>query len=113
MVETTEGLINFQHGKSPFVGSLPISQISIKQNYNDKESVVAAISSGVVQVDKANVKIVTEEAILKEHIDLHKAEKQRREIEQKLKQALPKSEQLKEELTLKRVINKIKTKKGV
>ena len=109
-VKTSEGYIGLQHGKSPFVASLEIAEMSITSEFGGKKE-ECAIAGGLVYVTTSEVQIITDAIEYKANIELNRAEKAKREAEVKLKQKLEDSEHHKQSLSLKRAINRIHVKK--
>ncbi len=108
-VKTTEGNIGLQHGKSPFVASLEISELSITSEQGGKKE-DCAIAGGLVYVTQEEVQIITDAIEYKANIQINRAEKAKREAEAKLKQKLDDSDHLKQQVALKKAVNRINVK---
>ncbi len=109
-VKTTEGYIGLQHGKSPFVASLDIAEMTITAEQGGKKE-ECAIAGGLVYVTPESVQIITDAIEYKSSIELSRAEKAKREAEAKLKQKLDDSDHLKQTVALKKAMNRIHVKK--
>lgn len=110
-VKTTEGYIGLQHGKSPFVASLEIAEMSIYKEQNSKPQ-ICAIAGGLVYVTPESVQIITDAIEYKEKIELARAEAEKRKAEALLNQKLDEAEAMKASISLKKAINRISIKKS-
>jgi len=110
-VRTPEGNIGLQHGKSPFVASLEISEMTIFKDQGSKGQ-ICAIAGGLVYVTPESVQIITDAVEFKEKIELNRAESEKKAAEAKLKQKLDEAELIKAQVSLKKAINRISIKQS-
>ena len=110
-VKTPVGYIGLQHGKSPFVASLEIAEMSIFKDTNVKPQ-ICAIAGGIVYVTSEKIKIITDAIEYKEKIELSRAEAEKKQAESMLKQKLDDAEIMKAQISLKKAINRISIKKS-
>ncbi|WKX02153.1 ATP synthase F1 subunit epsilon [Candidatus Mycoplasma mahonii] len=110
-VKTSEGNIGLQHGKSPFIASLEISELTIRSEWGSKIE-ECAIDGGLVYVTPSDVQIITDSIEYKENIELYRAEQAKKNAELALKTKLEASEELKQRIALKKAINRISVKKS-
>ncbi|MCK5945706.1 MAG: ATP synthase F1 subunit epsilon [Mycoplasmataceae bacterium] len=106
-VKTSEGYIGLQHGKSPFVASIAISELHL----GAPENKICSIAGGLVYVTTEGVDIITDAVEYKDKIDLARAERAKKHAEDELKHKLGESEKMQAELALLRSINRIKTRR--
>ncbi len=105
-VKTTEGFIGLQFNRLPFISSIEISSLNITVDGSNKK--IAAISGGIVFAEKTYIDIFTDDIEWKE--ELSKSEIQRiiDEAHRKLQnEKLDNVEKHKNELALKRAMNKL------
>ena len=107
-VKTSEGNIGLQHGKSPFVASIQISELHL----GAPENKMCAIAGGLLYVTPEGVDIITDAIEYKDKIDLSRAERAKKAAESELNHKLDDSDKLKAELALMRSINRITIRKG-
>jgi F-type H+-transporting ATPase subunit epsilon len=75
IARTTDGDIAFLTGHAPFIGALAIDQVTIRQADGTDE--VAAVHGGFVSVQDDKVKILSDLAELRDHIDVERARRAR------------------------------------
>ena len=105
-VKTAEGFIGLQFNRLPFISSIEISSLNITVDGSNKK--IAAISGGIVFAEKTYIDIFTDDIEWKE--ELSKSEIQRiiDEAHRKLQnEKLDNVEKHKNELALKRAMNKL------
>lgn len=105
-VKTTEGFIGLQFNRLPFISSIEISSLNITVDGSNKK--IAAIGGGIVFAEKTYIDIFTDDIEWKE--ELSKSEIQRiiDEAHRKLQnEKLDNVEKHKNELALKRAMNKL------
>lgn len=105
-VKTTEGFIGLQFNRLPFISSIEISSLNITVDGPNKK--IAAIGGGIVFAEKTYIDIFTDDIEWKE--ELSKSEIQRiiDEAHRKLQnEKLDNVEKHKNELALKRAMNKL------
>lgn len=110
-VKTPVGFIGLQHGKSPFVASLEIAEMSIFKEQNSKAQ-ICAIAGGIVYVNPDSIKIITDAIEYKEKIELSRAEADKKKAEAILRQKLDDAAAMKAQIALKKAINRISVKKS-
>lgn len=107
-VKTSEGNIGLQHGKSPMVASIAISELHL----GAPENKVCAIAGGLLYVTKEEVRIITDAIEYKDKIDLARAQKALNSAKAEVSKKHESSEGIKATLALKRAINRITIRKG-
>ena len=110
-VKTTEGYIGLQKNKSPFVAALDVAELHINIK-GTKDYYDCAIAGGIVKATKSEISIITDAIEFKGKIDLPRAEKAKRIAEQKIKDNLSESENIRVQLSLKKAINRIEVRKS-
>ncbi len=108
-VQTSVGRIGLQHGKSPIVASLEISELNIGSPKSNKAK-ACAIAGGLVYVTTSSVEIITDAIEYREKIDVNRAQREIKAAEARLKQKLDGVDELKTKLSLKRALNRIAVK---
>ena len=79
---TTAGDIAFLPGHAPFIGALEIHPVTISLTGGGEE--VAAVHGGVVEVSNNRVILLSDEAELRDHIDVEQALRDKEEAERRL-----------------------------
>lgn len=106
-VKTANGYIGLQKNRLPFISSIEISTMFIKNNSQTK---IVAIGGGIVFVEKTYIDIFTDDIEWKENINKSEIEKLINETQKKLDQIKKDNiERNKHELLLKKAINKLDT----
>ena len=108
-LKTTEGYIGLQHGKSPFVASLDIAELTInKKGSNEYKD--CAIAGGIVIASKEKVEIITDAIEFKGDIDVKRAQKAKNLAEKAIQTKRSEAEYMNASLALKRALNRIQIK---
>lgn len=106
-VKTANGYIGLQKNRLPFISSIEISTMFIKNNSQTK---IVAIGGGIVFVEKTYIDIFTDDIEWKENINKSEIERLINETQKKLDQIKKDNiERNKHELLLKKAINKLDT----
>lgn len=106
-VKTPNGYIGLQRNRLPFISSIEISTMFIKNNSENK---VVAIGGGIVFVEKTYIDIFTDDIEWKENLNKTEIEKIIEETQRRLEQIKKDNiERNKHELMLKKAINKLDT----
>lgn len=105
-LRTTEGAIGLQKGRSPFVASLAIAELTINMS-TSPEARTCAIAGGLVIANANTVSIITSGIEFKENIDISRAERAKRLAEEAIKASKDEVELFKAQLALKKAINRI------
>lgn len=106
-VKTPNGYIGLQRNRLPFISSVEISTMFIK---NDSENKIVAIGGGLVFVEKTYIDIFTDDIEWKENLNKTEIEKIIEETQKRLEQIKKDNiERNKHELMLKKAINKLNT----
>ncbi len=105
-VKTTEGYIGIQSGRIPLVASIEISPLVIgtkgASNYKD-----CAIAGGLLYADQNSVTIITDAVEEKSKIDIKRAERAKKTVEEELKHKHTEVEIRKLKYQLQKSINRI------
>ena len=102
-VKTSEGNIGLQHGKSPMVASIAISELHL----GAPENKMCAIAGGLLYVTTSEVRIITDAIEYKDKIDLARAQRALKNAQSQVSKKQETTEKIKAELALKRAINRI------
>lgn len=106
-LKTANGYIGLQRNRMPFISSIEISTMFIK---NDNETKIVAIGGGIVFVEKTYIDIFTDDIEWKENINKSEVEHLINETQNKLDQINKDNvERNKHEILLKKAINKLET----
>lgn len=106
-IKTPNGYIGLQKNRLPFISSIEISTMFIKNNFENK---VVAIGGGIVFVEKEYIDIFTDDIEWKENLNKTEIEKIIEETQKRLEQIKKDNiERNKHELMLKKAINKLNT----
>jgi F-type H+-transporting ATPase subunit epsilon len=105
-VKTTEGYIGLMKNHVPVVAAIVISELFINEK-TSKYHREAAISGGLLYAEKTSVTIITDAVEFEENINTSRAELAKKRAEEALKTQKGKQEIMKNELALKRAINRI------
>lgn len=110
-LKTLNGYIGLQYNRMPFISSIDISPMFIKINSNTTKKV--AIGGGIVFVEKKYIDIFTDDIQWQEDLDKNEIEKQIIEFQKKLEQEkISNVEKMKNELALKKAMNKMSVLKS-
>ncbi|MGL4252056.1 MAG: ATP synthase F1 subunit epsilon [Metamycoplasmataceae bacterium] len=108
-VKTAKGYIGIQRDRLPFISNIEISTMYINSR-GSKDERVCAISGGLIYVEREYVDIFTDDITFKEDLNEDTILKLIEKTEKKLKDAAySESETLKNELLLKKTLNKMTT----
>lgn len=107
-VKIANGYIGIQKNILPFISNIEISTMYINGKNSDNEK-ICAIGGGLIYVDREYIDIFTDDITFKEDINEDKINKLISETKKKLMIESSNSETLRNELLLKKAINKIKT----
>lgn len=106
-LKTANGYIGLQRNRMPFISSIEISTMFIK---NDNETKIVAIGGGIVFMEKTYIDIFTDDIEWKENINKSEIEHLINETQNKLDQInKDNTERNKHEILLKKAINKLET----
>ena len=107
-VKTTEGYIGLQYNHVPFISTIVISTLYIKNNSSQQK--VAAIGGGIIFVEKEYIDIFTDDISWKEDLNEKIIEQDINLVKTKIDQE--KSQEIsrkKNELKLKKLLNQLET----
>lgn len=110
-VKTANGYIGIQKNRLPFISNIEISVMYINSKASNNEK-ICAIGGGLIYVEREYVDIFTDDIIYKEDINELKIQALILKTEKKLETKISSSEILKNELLLKKAMNKITTIKS-
>ncbi|MGL5204847.1 MAG: ATP synthase F1 subunit epsilon [Metamycoplasmataceae bacterium] len=108
-VKTAKGYIGIQKNRLPFISNIEISTMYINSKGSKNER-VCAIGGGLIYVEREYVDIFTDDIVFKEDLNEKTIREEIDRTEQKLKQATcSEAETLRNELLLKKTLNKMTT----
>jgi F-type H+-transporting ATPase subunit epsilon len=104
IVRGAEGEMGIMYDHEPFVTSLDIGTIKIK---NNGQFQIAALSQGYLQITEEKVVILSDSAEWPEEIDIERAEKAKERAEKRLEQKVEGLDILRAEIALKKAVTRI------
>lgn len=107
-VKTANGYIGIQRNRLPFISNIEISTMYINSKSSSDEK-ICAIGGGLIYVEREYVDIFTDDIIFKEDLNEELIRNLIIKTEKKLQEKLSSAETIKNELLLKKAINKIAT----
>ncbi|MGL5732593.1 MAG: ATP synthase F1 subunit epsilon [Metamycoplasmataceae bacterium] len=108
-VKTAKGYIGIQRDRLPFISNIEISTMYINSK-GSKDERICAISGGLIYVEREYVDIFTDDIAFKEDLNEDTIRKLIEKTEQKLKETTSsEAETLRNELLLKKTLNKMTT----
>ncbi|MGL5617922.1 MAG: ATP synthase F1 subunit epsilon [Metamycoplasmataceae bacterium] len=108
-VKTAKGYIGIQRDRLPFISNIEISIMYINSK-GSKDERICAISGGLIYVEREYVDIFTDDIAFKEDLNEDKIRKMIDQTEKRLKDAaITEAETLRNELLLKKTLNKMTT----
>lgn len=110
-LKTANGYIGIQKNRLPFISNIEISTMYINSVASNNQK-ICAIGGGLIYVEREYIDIFTDDIIYKEDIDESKVQDLIDKTEKKLKTDISTSETMRNELLLKKAINKIITIKS-
>lgn len=108
IVRTIDGDMAIMRGHIPLVGIVDISTVKLTIDGKEKK---AAISSGYIEVRKNETLLMVEAAEWPDEIDIERAQRARKRAEKRLRERESKADISKEEMALRRAINRIEVSK--
>ena len=107
-LKTANGYIGIQKNRLPFISNVEISIMYINSKLSNNEK-ICAIGGGLVYVEREYIDIFTDDICYKEDLDETIIRKLISQTEKNLKLKISTAETLKNELLLKKALNKITT----
>ena len=107
-LKTANGYIGIQKNRLPFISNVEISIMYINSKLSNNEK-ICAIGGGLVYVEREYIDIFTDDICYKEDLDETIIRKLISQTEKNLKLKISTAEALKNELLLKKALNKITT----
>ena len=107
-VKTTNGFIGVQKNRLPFISNIEISTMYINSKASNNEK-ICAIGGGLIYVERDYVDIFTDDIFFKEELDEMLIQNLILETEKKMKAKNSAAETIRNELLLKKAVNKIAT----
>jgi F-type H+-transporting ATPase subunit epsilon len=107
-VKTTNGFIGVQKNRLPFISNIEISTMYINSKASNNEK-ICAIGGGLIYVERDYVDIFTDDIFFKEDLDEMLIQNLILETEKKMKAKNSAAETIRNELLLKKAVNKIAT----
>ena len=107
-VKTTNGFIGVQKNRLPFISNIEISTMYINSKASNNEK-ICAIGGGLIYVERDYVDIFTDDIFFKEDLDEALIQNLILETEKKMKAKNSAAETIRNELLLKKAVNKIAT----
>ena len=107
-VKTAKGFIGIQKNRLPFISNIEISTMYINSKASNKEK-ICAIGGGLIYVEREYIDIFTDDIVYKEDLDVMLIQNLIMETEKKLKAKISASETIRNELLLKKAVNKMST----
>ncbi|MBZ4195604.1 F0F1 ATP synthase subunit epsilon [Mycoplasma tauri] len=101
------GQIVLQPNRSEFLSTIDIGKLIINPFGENLETKVCSISDGIVYADESNIHIITNDIIFSDLIDINRAEKERIETIERIKNTTDVEMLQHLEIKLKRSINRI------
>ncbi|MGL6125449.1 MAG: ATP synthase F1 subunit epsilon [Metamycoplasmataceae bacterium] len=107
-VKTAKGYIGIQKNRLPFISNIEISTMYINSRGSENEK-ICAIGGGLIYVEREYIDIFTDDIIFKEDLDEDLIRKIIIKTEKKLQETTSEADIIKNELLLKKTINKMST----
>lgn len=107
-VKTANGYIGIQRNRLPFISNIEISTMYINSKGSENEK-ICAIGGGLIYVERDYIDIFTDDIIFKEDLDEVSIRNLITQTEKKLEEKISEAETIKNELLLKKAINKMST----
>ncbi len=107
-LKTSNGYIGIQKNRLPFISNVEISIMYINSKLSNNEK-ICAIGGGLVYVEREYIDIFTDDIYYKEDLDELLIRKMITQTEKKLESKISSAEIIKNELLLKKALNKITT----
>ncbi|MBQ7501026.1 MAG: ATP synthase F1 subunit epsilon [Clostridia bacterium] len=107
-VQLEDGMLGIMAGHSPLTAALPDGEISFIKP--DGEKVICAVASGMIDVDRNDVRLLCGSALLPEEIDAEEERRAIAEAELKMKQKQSRREYMLTKIAIAKSLNKLRVK---